>query len=318
MMKILQTLAILVLFGITSGYSDSGNSQTIEKFFDASAISFIDVQTFGGNLTIVGEDRPDISLKAEKIVRHASDAQAEEILREIDTEMDTRKDGLYISFEYEKNHSGRNFRFFGFGRRSPSVSVDIEIRAPKTVAQHLKTSGGNIVVKNLRSTVRVRTSGGKMKFHDISGSLEGKTSGGSIEASSIKGDMALSTSGGSIDLDTINGTIDVKTSGGSIALRNILGPTQARTSGGSIKAYFTEGMSNDVSLYTSGGSIKVYLPSDEAFHLIAKTSAGSLKTDFPIFVTGKFITHKAIGDVNGGGPKLQLHTSAGSIKVKTL
>ena len=134
----------------------------------------------------------------------------------------------------------------------------------------------------------------------------------------IDGDLNLSTSGGHIDLDTISGSSDVKTSGGHISLRNMRGPVEARTSGGHIKANFSEGLSSDTILKTSGGSIKVYLPSDEAFHLVAKTSAGHIKTDFPIEVTGKFITNAAVGDVNGGGPELQLHTSAGGIKINKL
>jgi hypothetical protein len=280
-MKILQTLAILVLFGAASGYSGTKNSDIIEESFDASNVSLLDVRTFGGSLTIIGEDRSDISMKAERIVRHADVSQFKEILKQIEMEVDTRQDGLYISFEYEKNHSG-SWSFFGFGRRSPSVSVNVEIRAPKTIAQHLKTSGGHITVKNIHAYVRARTSGGH------------------------------------IDLDTIYGSSEVKTSGGHIDLKNMRGPVKARTSGGHIKANFPEGLSSDTSLKTSGGGIKVYLPSDEGFHLVAKTSAGHIKTDFPIEVTGKFITNAAVGDVNGGGPELQLHTSAGGIKINKL
>ncbi len=180
-MKILQIFVILIFLGISNGYSHSKNSQTIEKFFNASGISLVDVQFSAGNLTVIGEDRSDISLKVEKIVRHAKESQLEEIFEETEPKIAIRKNELYIFFDYKGGNGGRKFIFFG--PRKPSINLNLEIRAPKKIAQRLKLSAGNITLQNITGPVQVRL---------IAGNISAKFPQG------ISNDMALRASVGTI------------------------------------------------------------------------------------------------------------------------
>jgi lia operon protein LiaG len=69
-------------------------------------------------------------------------------------------------------------------------------------------------------------------------------------------------------------------------------------------------------LDTSGGGITVHVDANAAFDLVADTSAGSVKCELPILVQGKIKNDHLEGKVNGGGEKLKLDTSAGSISIK--
>jgi len=142
------------------------------------------------------------------------------------------------------------------------------------------------------------------------------TSGGSIRVSDLTGDLNARTSGGSIRVGSVKGEVELNTSGGSIQTEEIYGPLNAHTSGGSIKATFAEQLTEDATLDTSGGSITAYLIPEVKIDLDASTSGGRVKTDFN--VDGRIKKQSIRGEINGGGPELQLRTSGGSVKVRSL
>ena len=142
------------------------------------------------------------------------------------------------------------------------------------------------------------------------------TAGGSIKISDLKGKVDAHTSGGSIRLGRIDGLVDVNTSGGSINVDEVTGTIRAHTSGGSVKATISKQPTGDSKLSTSGGSITVYLAADIAVDLSARTSGGRVSSD--INVDGENSKRSIRGEINGGGPKLTLKTSGGSVRVKKL
>ena len=143
-----------------------------------------------------------------------------------------------------------------------------------------------------------------------------KTGGGSIKLSDIKGRVDAYTSGGSIKLGRVEGDVDVNTSGGSITVDEVFGNIDAHTSGGSIRANISKQPTADSKLHTSGGSVTVYLSPDIAVDLYARTSGGSVKSEFA--VNGSSKRNRIDGEINGGGPRLDLKTSGGSIRIKEI
>lgn len=146
--------------------------------------------------------------------------------------------------------------------------------------------------------------------------VELKTGGGSIELSDLKGTVDADTSGGSITLGRIEGDVRVETSGGSIRVEEVAGNIDAHTSGGSIKAKISRQPTEDCRLTTSCGSVTAYLSPNIAVDLEASTSGGRVSSEFD--VNGSFKKRRISGTINGGGPKLVLKTSGGSVSVKEI
>jgi len=143
-----------------------------------------------------------------------------------------------------------------------------------------------------------------------------RTSGGSIALSSLNGAVDAYTSGGSIKLGEINGDVDVKTSGGSIRVEEVAGAINAHTSGGSIKVTMSKQPTGPSRLTTSGGSVSAYLLPSIAVDLTASTSGGRVYSEFD--VNGTVKKTRIEGEINGGGPRLILKTSGGSVNVKEI
>lgn len=146
--------------------------------------------------------------------------------------------------------------------------------------------------------------------------LEIDTAGGSIDIEDLTGDIDAHTSGGSISVGKVTGDVELDTSGGSITTEEIYGPLDAHTSGGSINVTFANQLTEDAELNTSGGSITAYLVPDIKVDINASTSGGRVKSQFD--VDGRIKKQSIRGSINGGGPQLRLHTSGGSIKIRSL
>lgn len=144
--------------------------------------------------------------------------------------------------------------------------------------------------------------------------LELKTNGGSISIDNLTGNIDANTSGGSIFVGKVNGDVDLHTSGGSITTDEVKGGINAHTSGGSIEVVFAEQLVDDATLTTSGGSITAYLIEGIEIDLDASTSGGRVRSDFD--VNGRTSKKSIRGEINGGGPRLKLRTSGGSVRIK--
>ena len=187
-------------------------------------------------------------------------------------------------FSYQHELSNGNLTIIG------------EIQKKHHWPRNLKVKFSLLIPENYN--VKLNTSGGALSVEDLAGELNATTSGGSINVGNIVGDVKLHTSGGSIHTETITGNLD------------------AHTSGGSIKITIDKQLTEDAKLTTSGGSITAYLFSDIQLDINASTSGGRVKSDFDI--NGKVKKMAIRGSINGGGPKLTLKTSGGSIKIKEI
>ncbi len=161
--------------------------------------------------------------------------------------------------------------------------------------------------------------GPKVEFHltiPKQYNVDLNTSGGSLTIQELTGDLQAHTSGGSISIGNITGDVFLRTSGGSIRSETISGNLNAHTSGGSINVTLDKQITENAKLTTSGGSITAYLIPNIKLDIYASTSGGRVKSDF--LIDGKVKKMSVRGLINGGGPKLTLKTSGGSIKIKQI
>ncbi len=225
----------------------------------------------------------------------------------------------------------RDFRnLFGGGN---NLNVHYTITVPTEYNVELNTAGGSIEVGDLEGTAFTRTAGGSIRFGNIDGQVSAKTAGGSIELEGSRGDVELKTAGGSVSVGRVIGDTDIETSGGSIYVGECRGTLEARTagggitiegatnyvdartSGGSVSVSFISQPERGSRLETSAGSIEVIIPENIKLNINARAIGGKIITDLPITVRGELSSGRIQGLLNGGGPELELRTSAGNISI---
>lgn len=208
----------------------------------------------------------------------------------------------------------------------------------------LHTGGGGIVVRHANGKIVAETGGGSVRIESGSQEAMIETGGGGVEVRQCAGKVRVSTGGGSVDLSDVGGPAEIETGGGSIHLTSAKGHVHAETGGGGIELYGvpsaraetgaggitvklvnTGGERRDSDLETGAGDITVYIASDVAINVRASVDMGNghrITSDFPdIHISSEGDqwgpkTLMAEGKLNGGGPLLKIHTSAGDICLK--
>jgi len=194
--------------------------------------------------------------------------------------------------------------------------VEYRVSVPERLSADVETSGGAISVSGLSGRVNARTSGGGITLTGDKGNAVLHTSGGSIRMADVAGDIDASTSGGPISIVRNAGRVKARTSGGGIEIRDATGSVDASTSGGGVSASLLGQPKEECRLNTSGGSIHVSLSKDIRADLDASSSGGGVWTDFPVPRSDDRHPRELHARLNGGGPRLYLHTSGGGITVR--
>lgn len=203
----------------------------------------------------------------------------------------------------------------GLDLRTAGGAIDV---AGTEGRAELHTSGGSVGLREITGDVRAHTSGGPMSAERMRGRLVLETSGGSIRVAALEGELQAETSGGSIQVHGVSGDARLETSGGSIEVDDAGGLVKAHTSGGPVRARLAAGNGKGGSLSSSGGGITVTLDPALGLEIDAATSGGRVKLDLPVRLVGSVERDAVRGSINGGGPRLKLRSSGGSIHLRSL
>ena len=174
-------------------------------------------------------------------------------------------------------HSGNNV-CFGFC----VISIEVVVNLPKD------------------SVVNVRTSDGRIEANDLTGDLHLRSDDGRITGRNLGGNLNAETSDGHIEVDGRFDLLHVRSGDGHVTVR----------------ANYASKMSGDWSVSTNDGKVEVELPQDLAANLDVHTADGHIESDLAVEVQGASQENALRGKLNGGGPRLEVHTGDGSIRLR--
>lgn len=293
----------------------------------------VDAQPGGKLIIDVDFGKIDISpgvdnkviIDASRKVDFGDDAKEKEYFTAVPITISAEGNVVTVRARASKGH-----RHWGHSTMNGSYTIQV----PKSFAAKLDTGGGSITARDLVGDLRANSGGGKLKFAHLNGARRANTGGGSIELASCEGasevesgggdilsrdgqgTLRVRTGGGAIEVRNFSGDTDVETGGGELSLEKISGRIMGETGGGAITATVSGNDAHDISLQSSGGSIDLKLPATAAVDIDADTGSGKITTDLPLEFTDKEHEHLR-GKLNGGGKRVVLRTSAGSISIKS-
>ena len=323
------SLTTLILVSLTTLTAFSATEENTHETRAAKPGGTLVVDVDFGSIDVTPGDSDKVVIDARRKIEASSKEKEEEYFKAVPVTITTEGDKVIVRAIHKNESFGAQFWHL-LGRTRTEARYTFKV--PATFSVNLDTAGGDISANGLTGTIKVDTSGGDLNFGQVHGDIHADTSGGNITAKDCDGTTNLNTSGGRIEVtggrgklnaDTSGGNVTVlnrvgdakvESSGGKLRLGNISGSLSADTSGGSVSAILPSPVAGDVRLETSGGSITVVAPSNAALTIDAETSAGSVRSDLPISrIHADDDSLK--GTINGGGTKLVLRSSAGSIEI---
>jgi DUF4097 and DUF4098 domain-containing protein YvlB len=141
------------------------------------------------------------------------------------------------------------------------------------------------------------------------------TGDGDVSAKGLNGELDFTTGDGRLELDDVDGNLHADTSDGSVRVSGRFDVLELRTSDGRVEVEARPGsqLRKPWDVRSSDGSVTLRIPADLAADIELHTSDGSITTNIPITVEGSFSHHDVRGKINGGGNRLTVHTSDGSV-----
>ncbi len=130
-------------------------------------------------------------------------------------------------------------------------------------------------------------------------------------------DLKVDNTNGSINVSDLNGRLELGTTNGRIEAVRCSGSINAGTTNGAIRAELLQvDASKKMEFETTNGSISLTVPATFAADVEADTTNGSIRSDLPV-LTKSFSRRELRGTINGGGTRLSLHTTNGSIEIRS-
>ena len=294
--------------------------RTYARQFSAPNGGRLTLHTQVGSVHVIGKRTRNVTIRAQL-------TGTKSFLNSIHIHAEQTPAGVTISAHIDHREAYHWYHFIFFERNRVRFTIEV----PRDYPVDLRTSGGDVSVRDLNAPVHAATSGGDisiagvagklgmltaggdLRLQDVSGAVHAQTSGGDIEVKYLKGPARLSASGGDIDIANSTGTLDLRTGGGDIRLRNDTGKIQGFTAGGDVWAQLR---ANDgVRFSSGGGDIDVSLPRNVGAALDARSNGGSLTSEFPLSTTRIKSDTRLSGTIGGGGALISLQASGGDIRI---
>jgi len=231
-----------------------------------------------GAVSVTAWDKSEVHVVAEKEVKAANAEEGRQRLAELRIDATAKPGDLRIDTRFPHQNDGI-LSWIG-GGTGGSASVSYKIEVPRNVK------------------VNVVTVNGALSVHGTAGDLRAETTNGAVEVAGVQGRIHLGSTNGAISAVDTAGSVVAETTNGRIDVEL----KQAERGG-------------KMSFSTTNGGISLKVPRDIQASISANTTNGRVSTDLPVQARGNNNKRHLDGDVNGGGGRLELSTTNGSIDI---
>jgi hypothetical protein len=165
---------------------------------------------------------------------------------------------------------------------------------------------GSVTIETIRSQVRIA---------NVAGALEAQVRRGDFRARSIGGATRLEVRDIEGELEDLGGPLKLTGSGGEVRVRDARGPIEAQTERTTLR--LTPNTAVPITATTERDEIEITLPPGGVFLDLAATDGGEIRAPEQLIAVKRSDDQAtASGPVRGGGPRVVLRTTHGSITVR--
>lgn len=276
--------ALLALLGLASAAASAQAAVTLKDRFQQTyplqSGGTVTLDNVNGGVTFEAWDRNEVQVVADKEVKAKTGEAARKAMQQVRIQVAKGAGRLDIATELPKRDNG--FLEWMTGN-NVNINVKYQVKVPRNATLDIETVNGGVRVAGTRGKAHVETTNGALSIDGVHGDLR---------------------------LGTTNGAIEVTRSAGAV---------QAETTNGGIEIELTEVPDgSDLSFETTNGGVTVRLPRDIRVSLDAATSNGRVDSDFDVDGADSKSKRRLSGDINGGGGKLRVRSTNGSVSIEEI
>lgn len=303
-------LLLFVLFPLSTAFGLI--ERTVEKIFPVGPGAQLKLETYHGPVRVDPADVTEIHVLVREAFEVKSDPAADRLLKDLDLELKQEGNAVDVTARYR-----RLLRWTW--ETWPPVTLAFEITVPRDCRLDLLSREGNLTITGPRKgDVHAKALAGTIFVGETEGAITASSAQGDVSVTACTGALDLSTRSGNILVGRAGGTTHLDGAGGSLEIQRARGRVEARTDGADLKIGFAPPITESSELKTSGGDVIVNFDPRSACEIDARASSfASVKVrELPLTVTsGEAGTSHLAGTLNGGGPKVTINASGGSVRL---
>lgn len=209
----MRSFIILAMFlASIAGAAANDYTERRDLSIAADGLDTFVIDVGAGSLDVQGVEGLDtIEVAATIVVPDADDEDGRKIVeKEVTLTLQRDGDTAVLKSLFDQG-------FWGFGADG---YVDVEVRAPASIAVDIDDGSGSLDVKGFVSDVRIDDGSGSIDV-DTAGRLEIDDGSGSIDVVNISGDVYINDGSGSITVERIGGTVTIDDGSGGIRVSDV-------------------------------------------------------------------------------------------------
>ncbi len=215
----------------------------------------VSVSNVSGYIRVTGWNENRVRVDAVKRA-HSSSAD----LDQVEIQVTARPDRVEVRTVYH--------------RRSVKVSVDYDVRVPRSaVLNSLTSTSGDITVIGPVGRTVARSTSGSISVREIKGEANLSTTSGHISAERIEGMLTVHTTSGELQISEVGGQLNARSTSGSIQAASIRDDAIASSISGSLKL---EGVGGRVEARSTSSQVHVI---DAAGDVMAGSTSNTVRVE---------------------------------------
>lgn len=288
-------------------------------------------------LTIVGEDREDISSELKVHSNAFDDAEAQRTAKATVVKMERAGPRLVASVDFPREGSQSATLVLRVPARLQLkvASARARTRVTNVAALEVESGRGDTDIKQVKGRVAGNYRGGDLRVSGA-GTVKFTTVGTDVRLEQIAGETAMNMRAGNLKAAQLGGPIDVdatgvdiefdkleKTSGmvritaaaGSVSLKGLRTEARVDARGTDVDAILERAVT--LAIFSEGGSPVEITEPPGGYQLDAVATDGDINVpEGTVEVAANDQGHRATGPVRGGGPTITVRTAHASIRVR--
>ena len=274
------TAALVALAVAAASPAQAAHLRAItERIFPFQPGGTVQIESQNGRIVVETWDRPEVRVQITREVRTTGDEQARGLMRQLTADVEAGPRHIRIESVYPKREKVVGIWDL-IGRGVRAINIHYYLQVPRQTSLELTTANGEIRVRG------------------------------------IQGTLAANTTNGDVDVSAVQGSIQAHTTNGEIRIAKVEGPVIAGTTNGSIAAELTAlPTRGEIEFQTTNGNIEVALPRELHATVEAGTTNGRVNINYQVTTRGTISSKSVQGTIGGGGPRIKLETTNGTIDV---
>ena len=199
----------------------------------------------------------------------------------------------------------------------PSSDGKVHVRAERTAKASTEEAARQLLAK---ITIREEASADRIRL-ETEGPSGGFLTGGHYSVRywlnvPVGASVKMINTNGRVSVSDISGPVEARTTNGGVTARGLKGRVEASTTNGGVDVDVDQVHADGIRLETTNGGVHLTLPRSAKADVRAEVTNGGIDTGtLEIEKIGQTTRRHLEGRLNGGGPRIELETTNGGIKI---